>query len=659
MHYRPDIDGLRALAVLAVLIFHAFPSALPGGFVGVDIFFVISGYLITTILLKQMETHQFSLAHFYAQRIKRIFPALATVLIFCLWVGWIALSSGEYKQLGRYTAGGAAFLNNFLFWRDAGYFDTAAATKPLLHLWSLAIEEQFYLIWPLLLLICHKLSHTTFKARSKAVLIGAIFCTSLIYSYQLVVRDLTADFYSPFARSWELIVGAALAYWHQQSSTLLLSKRISLLLAVIGGGLLLAGVTLIDHTRAFPGLWALLPTLGTACLIAAGPSSYINRQWLASRPLVWIGLISYSLYLWHWPLLTFARIFEGQTPTVSVRCLLLLASAGLAFLTYQLIERPIRFPNSHRKTSKTVVSLLCVIMLVLLIVGYAITRNEGLPFRHYQRLNADSSSIVLGGDRSLLKHACGMPKNIASQFEWCLSQDKTTPPNFAVIGDSKGEALYYGLARESRQDENWMMLGSFPTFKLQKDTQPPNLLELALRQLERDPSIQTIVLVSSYRHLFPTDHINGFIQKNYSDADIEQAVDTQNEVVQRLQQANKKVVFFIDNPTLPDPSSCIEGEMTSLPALNRLLYRAANPNCQMTYTNHLVGTAAYQQFIKQLAWRNPALIIFNPAPFLCDIPANKCTYHEAKHFLYSYGDHISDYANSKLAKLLLPLLRGQ
>ncbi len=659
MHYRPDIDGLRALAVLAVLIFHAFPSALPGGFVGVDIFFVISGYLITTILLKQMETHQFSLAHFYAQRIKRIFPALATVLIFCLWVGWIALSSGEYKQLGRYTAGGAAFLNNFLFWRDAGYFDTAAATKPLLHLWSLAIEEQFYLIWPLLLLICHKLSRTTFKARSKVVLIGAIFCTSLIYSYQLVARDLTADFYSPFARSWELIVGATLAYWHQQSSTLSLSKRISLLLAVIGGCLLVAGMTLIDHTRAFPGLWALLPTLGTACLIAAGPSSYINRQWLASRPLVSIGLISYPLYLWHWPLLTFARIFEGQTPTVIVRCLLLLASAGLAFLTYQLIERPIRFPNNHRKTSKAVVSLLCVIMLVLLVVGYAITRNEGLPFRHYQRLNADSSSIVLGGDRGLLKHACGMPKNIASQFEWCLSQDKTTPPNFAVIGDSKGEALYYGLARESRQDENWMMLGSFPTFKLQKDTQPPNLLELALRQLERDPSIQTIVLVSSYRHLFPTDHINGFIKKNYSDADIEQAVEAQSEVLQRLQQANKKVAFVIDNPTLPDPSSCIEGEMTSLPVLNRLLYRAANPNCQMTYTNHLVGTAAYQQFIKQLARRNPAVIIFNPAPLLCDIPANKCTYHEAKHFLYSYGDHISDYANSKIAKQLLPLLRGQ
>ncbi len=658
MNYRPDIDGLRALAVLAVLIFHAFPSALPGGFVGVDIFFVISGYLITAILLKQLEANQFSLAHFYAQRIKRIFPALATVLIFCMWVGWIALTSGEYKQLGRYTAGGAAFLNNFLFWRDAGYFDTTATTKPLLHLWSLAIEEQFYLIWPLLLLACHTLPQTTLKTRSKAALIGAIFCTSLVYSYQLVGHDLTADFYSPLARSWELIIGAAVAYWHQQSPILQLPKRVSLSLAVVGGGLLLLGMTLIDQARVFPGLWALLPTLGTACLIAAGSGTYINKQWLASRPLVWLGLISYPLYLWHWPLLTFARIFEGQTPSATVRGILLLVSVGLAFLTYQFIERPIRFPSQHRKASRSIISILCITMLGLFLAGYAITRNEGLPFRHYERLNADASSIVLGADRGLLKHTCDLPQNLVTQFEWCLSQDKTTPPRFAVIGDSKGEALYYGLARESGQDENWMMLGSFPTFKLQKNA-PSHLLELALNQLEHDRAVRTVALVSSYRHLFPTDHVNGFIQKNYSNADIEQAVDAQNEVVQRLQQANKKVVFVIDNPTLPDPSSCIEGEMTSLPVLNRLLYRAANPSCKMTYTDHLAGTAAYQQFVKLLAKRNPQLLIFDPVPLLCDVPANQCTYHEAQYFLYSYGDHISDYANSKIAKQLLPLIRSQ
>lgn len=655
MNYRPDIDGLRAIAVLAVLIFHAFPTALPGGFVGVDIFFVISGYLITTILLKQLEANEFSLAHFYAQRIKRIFPALAIVLIFCLWVGWMALTSNEYKQLGRYVAGGAAFLNNFLFWRDAGYFDTAAATKLLLHLWSLAIEEQFYVLWPVMLLLVHKLPQSK---TIKLVVIITIFCTSILYSYQLVQRDITADFYSPLARFWELIIGAGLAYWHVHLQNFKLSKRSSLWLAILGIGLLLLAMTLIDQTRVFPGLWALLPTLSTACLIAAGSHTYINKQWLASRPLVWIGLISYPLYLWHWPLLTFARIFEGQTPSATVRSILLSVSVGLAFLTYQFIERPIRFPSAHHKTSKSIISILCITMLGLFFAGYAITRNEGLPFRHYERLNADAGSIVLGADRGLLQHACGLPQDLAARFEWCLSQKKTTPPRFAVIGDSKAEALYYGLARESGQDENWMMLGSFPTFKLQKN-EPSHLLELALSHLERDRSVQGVVLVNSFRHLFPTDQVKGFIQRDYSFAEIEQAVDEQNEIVRRLQQANKKVTFVIDNPTLPDPSSCIEGEMTSLPVLNRLLYRAANPHCKITYTDHLAGTAAYQQFIKLLAKRNPELLVFDPVPLLCDLSSNNCTYYEARQFLYSYGDHISDYANSKIAKQLLPLIRRQ
>jgi len=658
LNYRPDIDGLRALAVLAVLIFHAFPSALPGGFVGVDIFFVISGYLITSILLKHLNTDKFSLAHFYAQRIKRIFPALIIVLIFCLCVGWIALSSGEYKQLGRYTAGGAAFLNNFLFWRDAGYFDTAASTKPLLHLWSLAIEEQFYLLWPLVLLVTHKLSTIAPQVHSKAALLAGIFFASLIYSYQLVGRDLTADFYSPIARVWELIIGAALANWHQKYSTFRFSKQINLLLTVVGIGLLVVSMVFIDQTRAFPGLWALLPTLGTAFIIAAGVEAPVNKHWLASRPLVWIGLISYPLYLWHWPLLTFARVFEGQMPSATVRAMLLLVSVGLAFLTYQFIERPVRFPSQNGNSSKNIIRFLCVAMLGLLLAGYAITRNDGLPFRHYERLNADASSIVLGADRGVLKRACGLPENQSTKFEWCLSQNKSVPPRFVVIGDSKGEALYYGLARESKSDENWMMLGSFPTFKLQPSG-PSDLLNLALTQIERDASIETVVLASSYRHLFPTDHVNGFIEKNYNASEIEQAVNEQNKIIKRLQLANKKVGFVIDNPTLPDPSSCIEGEMISLPVLNRLLYRAANPHCKITYTDHLAGTKAYQQFIKHLAERNSELIMFDPVPLLCSIPSNTCTYHENNYFLYSYGDHISDYASSKIAKQLLPLLRGQ
>jgi peptidoglycan/LPS O-acetylase OafA/YrhL len=220
--YRPDIDGLRAVAVLAVLIFHAFPTLLPGGFVGVDIFFVISGYLITGIVLRDVALGRFSLAHFYAQRVRRIFPALLVVLVFCLGVGWVALTSGEYKQLGRYTAGGAAFLNNILFWRDAGYFDNEADTKPLLHLWSLAIEEQFYLVWPLLLMALAAVCRWLYRAQSgdqqaqtmtrhAAILLALLCVASLGFSGWQIGYDATGNFYSPLSRAWELLLGAALA----------------------------------------------------------------------------------------------------------------------------------------------------------------------------------------------------------------------------------------------------------------------------------------------------------------------------------------------------------------------------------------------------------------------------------------------------------------
>lgn len=202
MAYRPDIDGLRALAVLFVLLFHAFPSLLPGGFVGVDVFFVISGYLITGLILRDLESGQFSLRHFYARRVRRIFPALCLVMAVSLGYGWLVLTAGEYQQLGRHVASGAAFLANFMFWREAGYFDNAADTKPMLHLWSLGIEEQFYMVWPPLLWLWWR------RWRALSWLVIPLAGLSLGYSLQLAGRDLVADFYSPLTRFWELLLGA-------------------------------------------------------------------------------------------------------------------------------------------------------------------------------------------------------------------------------------------------------------------------------------------------------------------------------------------------------------------------------------------------------------------------------------------------------------------
>jgi peptidoglycan/LPS O-acetylase OafA/YrhL len=208
--YRPDIDGLRAIAVVAVVTYHAFPDWLPGGFAGVDMFFVISGFLITGLLLRDQAQNTLSLRDFYARRIKRIFPALALVLSVCMAVGWLMLTSEEFSALGMYTSGGAAFANNFLFWRASGYFDTAADTKPLLHLWSLGIEEQFYLVWPLLLWLLFR------KPRWLGA--GMVLClaVSLVYSLWAIRADAVLAFYSPLARLWELVLGGVLAYGLRQ-----------------------------------------------------------------------------------------------------------------------------------------------------------------------------------------------------------------------------------------------------------------------------------------------------------------------------------------------------------------------------------------------------------------------------------------------------------
>jgi peptidoglycan/LPS O-acetylase OafA/YrhL len=396
--YRPDIDGLRAIAVLAVIGFHAFPARIRGGFVGVDVFFVISGYLISTILLTGMERDSFRFSQFYIRRIRRIFPALIVVLLGCLMVGWLALFSVEYTALGKHVAASAAFVSNFVLWNEVGYFDKVAATKPLLHIWSLGIEEQFYITWPLLLYLTWK--------RKAAML--TILLLLLVVSFTLNVRSVhaqpAADFYSPLTRFWELMAGAVLAYLSIYREDLLRTFRklprstlqtigasaaagflASEITAVTGMLLIVAGVLTIDETSGFPGWWALLPVLGTCLLIASGPLTWINNKLLAARGLVAIGLISYPLYLWHWPLLSFVRIIGGQTPSLEVATASIFLSVALAWLTYLVVEKPLRFG----KLASTKAVILFVTMCMIGSAGYVVYLSNGFAFR-----NASAEDIV-------------------------------------------------------------------------------------------------------------------------------------------------------------------------------------------------------------------------------------------------------------------------
>ena len=351
--YRPDIDGLRAIAILSVVIFHAFPAIIPGGFIGVDIFFVISGFLISTITFSSLERGRFSLIEFYVRRIRRIFPALILVLVATIILGWFFFFPDEYKQLGKHTAAGAGFIQNFILWYESGYFDNASETKPLLHLWSLAIEEQFYIFWPLLL------SYVWIKHWSFLKVTAVIAVISFAANLYLMHLSPTAGFFLPISRFWELMIGGMLAYTLLHYPKLLEKHKNGQ--AILGFFLIIAGLLLINKERDFPGWWTLIPTLGAFLIISAGADAYLNKNILANKLMIWIGLISYPLYLWHWPLLTYLRIIKPNVSSYQVVCVLLLAFS-LAWATYFFVEKPIKLTKASKNLSGYLLGALAILV---------------------------------------------------------------------------------------------------------------------------------------------------------------------------------------------------------------------------------------------------------------------------------------------------------
>ncbi|MEY3863496.1 MAG: hypothetical protein RL183_381, partial [Pseudomonadota bacterium] len=496
--YRPDIDGLRALAILPVVLFHAFPNLLPGGFIGVDIFFVISGYLITSILLKDIQAGSYSIKTFYARRVRRIFPALSVVLLFCLALGWIVLTAVEYRALGKHVAGGAGFIANFMFWKEAGYFDAAGDTKPLLHLWSLGIEEQFYIVWPLLLYF--------FAKRSWNILwmIAGVALLSFALNIVQVGVDPSGTFYSPFSRSWELALGAFLAYQaiHPIASLATIIQRHKNALSFLGFILIVLGFVVINEGRSFPGWWALLPVLGSGLLIAAGPEAIFNKRVLSKRLLIGIGLISFPLYLWHWPLLSFARIIYSETPPVDVRWVLVGTCIVLACLTYFIIEKPIRTSNKKR----SLIWFLSILMFLICLAGVAVYKTKGVKSRHAGMLNADPASLNLGADRGRWANDCGIPLEAKLILNSCYSP-KDQKATHAVWGDSKGEAIFYGLAREAMNQKSpaWLMIGNAipmtgDILRLQGRNAKKN--QYVLDALLSNKDINFVLLVPAARSIF-------------------------------------------------------------------------------------------------------------------------------------------------------------
>jgi peptidoglycan/LPS O-acetylase OafA/YrhL len=430
--YRPDIDGLRALAILLVVAYHYF--GLPGGYVGVDVFFVISGYLITGLLLADLEKSRLSLLGFYARRVRRILPALLVVLVTSLLVGWLWLLPHDFRVLAQEAGAGALYVFNFLLWHQSGYFDVSATTKPLLHLWSLAVEEQFYLLWPAFLLLANRCRRRTDLG------ILAIFIASFLINLITVHNDQVAAFYSPLSRLWELAAGGLLAQLERTRRSGTMSWWQSCL-PIAGLLLILGAATLYDSSSEFPGYRAAVPVLGAVLIVAGGAGAWLNRGLFAGQPMVLVGKLSYSLYLWHWPVLVLATLLVANEHFRYLNGVCLAISGLLAWATYFWCEQPIRrIPVNSGNAWKFVTA---GVGASVAIAACAFLMSSGTLVRA-------SDAMLITREYQRPENGCTFPGLDAREantaiFAPCEVIRFPGRPIVVLVGDSHARALYEGL----------------------------------------------------------------------------------------------------------------------------------------------------------------------------------------------------------------------
>lgn len=633
-NYINQIDGLRALAILLVVIFHFFPSLLVGGFIGVDVFFVISGFVISRLILSELEKGQFKLVGFYKKRIIRIFPALFLVLAFCLCVGWLTLFQDELYQLAKHTLAGALFYSNFTLLDEVNYFDGAANSKVLLNLWSLAIEEQFYIIWPIVLIFLYKIG------RYWLVFFTVVFaCISFYQNLHTVNIFAEKAFYLPWCRFWQLLVGALIAI-HESKIKQLVTPHPYYSYNVLGWfglALLLVSATIITPENAYPGFWALLPTFSTACILFQLLIQPDRLKLLNHSVMLGLGRISYPLYLWHWPLLSLMHIFNLKT--LGWQLFTLSCSFLFSYLTYTYIEYPIRFVY---KTSKRVVYLIMA-MVILAIISIIILLSNGATKREANK-NYLTYSQAQHETRML---SCNKMLGFVNSL--CAKKNLNVKADVVLLGDSHAAALYVGFAKNLEYHNlNLLHLGRIgcpylPWVDWTKKSEPScaksSDIKNAYSYILKNPDIKHVVLAMRWKN-YANDTSGRFssTQKLNLEGD-KLLIDTLNKTVNMLKKAGKKIYIVQTVPDV-DVKKCIGR-----------VWEANTHNCEIDLKKYHDDNFKAEQAIQQVYSNNPSFLYYSTLSQMCREEMD-CNIVRENKFLYKDSNHVSEFGAEVITKAL-------
>lgn len=624
--YRADIDGLRAVAVLLVIVFHAFPDTLPSGFIGVDIFFVISGYLISFIILNQTQAGTFRLSDFYARRIRRIFPAFLVVTSATLAFGWLVLFPNEYIDLGAYALASAAFVANIVFYLRVDYFAPDMATQPLIHTWSLSVEEQFYLIWPLLL------AWTTQHRRLQLWLMVGVWVSSLMLNLWLVNSDLNAAFYWPVSRFWELASGGSIAWVMRERPAwyMNLSLRVRNVVAGIGWLGIMAGVVWITKESAFPGYWAMLPVIGSVLIIGAGDEAWLNSRILAHPWLVSIGLISYPLYLWHWPLLVYTGMTIPTDQLLIANGMAVVLSMVLAYVTYRVLETPIR----RRVTNRGVLIGLLLGMLGIAGLGWYIQQGHVVVRLDEIAQRQDVLPPLSHAKTLSVREGCEGWDIPIQRLTACWQHTGPDTREYVVIGDSHATATMSGFVEILPQHPIIMvsrhgcppLIGvdrvgnAYDTGRIPCGLATQEMLEFVKRLPER--SERTVVVFGRYSLIYNTatqdwmytpdapagyfdviNNLEGPVRTPYVEV-----LTTGYEafLAELVQLPADRIIVVLQVPELDkNPINCLRGLNTA-------------QSCRIPRDVALSHMEQSWRIIREVAQRYPKIEVYDPTATFCD-----------------------------------------